>query len=69
MGRVKIKSGYLFNEVVLMAKEWEKFKKVGDKELYKKYNKYSDYEELRIYFNDNNIEIDAHIMREKQNEK
>jgi hypothetical protein len=24
---------------------------------------------LRIYFNDNNIEIDAHIMREKQNEK
>lgn len=66
---MKIKSGYLFNEVVFMAKEWEKFKKAGDKELYKKYNKYSDYEELRIYFNDNNIEIDAHIMKEKKNEK
>lgn len=66
---MKINSGYLSNEVVFMAKEWEKFKKVGDKELYKKYNKYSDYEELRIYFNGNNIEIDAHIMKGKKNEK
>jgi len=36
---------------------------MGDKELYKKYNKYADYEELRIYINETSIDVEAHCCK------
>ena len=58
------KNDYFVSEMVFSVESWEKFKKLGDKELYKKINKYEDYEELRVYFNDKSIELEAHCVKE-----
>lgn len=47
-------------QLCLCKEDWEKFKKKGDMELYKKYNKYADYNELRIYINDGSLELNGH---------
>ena len=67
MTKIKLnkRKDYAFNELVLSPKTWEESKKKGDKELYKKYNKYANYTELRIHINENNIDAEAHCIEEK----
>jgi len=65
MRTIKSKNMCIINEIILSPKTWERLKKEGDKELYKKYNKYADYSELRIYFNDDSIDLEAHCIKEK----
>lgn len=66
MEKIKFNGSFYVSEIVLTVKDWEKLKKKGDKELYKKYNKYSDYEELRIYFNENHIDLESHCIKENK---
>jgi len=68
MKTIKLNKGYVINEIVITPEIWEKIKKAGDFELYEKLNKYADYEELRIYFSDNKIEMEAHSIKEEKNE-
>lgn len=58
-----------FFELVITPKTWEKIKAAGDRELYEVNNKYADYEELRIYFGEDGLEMEAHCIKEKQNGK
>ena len=52
------------SELILSVKTWEKLKKFGDRELYKKYNKYGDYKELRIWLNQDEVDVEAHCLVE-----
>lgn len=51
------------NELMISPETWEKIKKAGDLELYKKFNKYADYEELRIYITDRGLDLEAHCIK------
>jgi hypothetical protein len=62
----KKEGDYTVSEVVICPKTWEKLKKEGDKQLYKKFNKYADYTELRIYLNENEIDVEAHCIKDTE---
>ena len=48
----------------LFPKEWEKIKKNVDNELYKKFNKNADYSEIRFYIEPNQIDVEAHCLKD-----
>lgn len=68
MNTIKLnkKDDYLWNELVVGVKTWEKIKKAGDEQLYKKFNKDADYEELRIYIGENEIDLDGHCLKKSK---
>ena len=72
METLKIKPKYgsfYISELNLSPKEWEQLKKLVDKELYKKYNKYADYGEIRIYMRDCQVDVEAHMVIENRKKR
>lgn len=69
---MRLKEKYISqtSQIAFSPKEWERFKKNCDKELYKKHNKYADYSELRISIDSDykkEIRIESHIIKEVEN--
>ena len=65
---IRTKDGF-YCVLSLSPEEWEKLKKTGDKQLYKKKNKYADYTELRIMVSSTQVEIEGHCIKENEGKK
>jgi len=62
MTRIKLATLNTLVELNISPEVWEKLKKAGDYELYKKLNKYANYNELRIYCGGKQIELNGHSI-------